>query len=109
MLPHRVVMLVIAEFCTISGVLVESMTCNGGYDFNARSVGRNREIQLTDMPGFVVVRPVKLPSTESVGSVDSTGSASPIAKQQSHGQITFVGARIFESALLPIFEHEKVR
>ena len=107
-LTHGVVVLVIAKFSAVCIVLVETVAGDGGDDFNAGRLWRHGEIQLSSVFCFVVVGAVKLTPAEGVRGVDRSGSASPVAEQECHGQIAFVRTGVLESAILPVVEHEQV-
>jgi hypothetical protein len=90
MLPHRVVMLVIAEFSAIGRVFVESMAGYGRNDFNAGGIGWYGEIKLAIVSGFVVVRSIKLSSTESVGPINGPCTTAPIAEKEGYSDMSSI-------------------
>ena len=108
-LTHYVVVLVIAEFCTIRRVLIESVARDRCNEFNARCGGRDGEVELSLIARFVVVRAVKLAAAEGVGSVHRSTSTPPIAEQERDGQIPSIGSCVLEATLFSVVEHEQVR
>ncbi len=105
---HRVVVLVIAEFCTIGGVFVEAMTRDGRDNFNAGRFLLHGEVHLSEVARFVVVCTIKLATAKGIGAVDGTSTAAPVAKQEGDGQIAFVGSSILETTLFTVVKHEQI-
>ena len=105
---HRVVVLVIAEFCTIGGVFVETMTRDGRDNFNAGRFLWHGEVHLSEVARFVVVCTIKLATAKGIGAVDGTSTAAPVAKQEGDGQIAFVGSSILETTLFTVVKHEQI-
>ena len=105
-LAHRVVVLVVAEFRTIRSVLVETVSGDGGHDFNTRGVRWHGEIQLSIVTRFVVCA-IKLSAAKGVGGVDGPSSAAPIAEKERDGKSPLLAPAYLNRRSSPSFNMNK--
>ena len=106
---HVIMMLMIAKFCAIGVILLESMSRDGSNDFDSRCLAWYSEIEASNIAAFVIVGSIKLTTCKPELCIKCTLSASPILEQELDCHIAFVCSLVTESTFLIIFQHEKVR